>query len=175
MLWEERPNRPLINPYPLYLIGKTIEAQKVSEEATEMMTILQSDIKTHLLPLSEETSCLTNKNIKMYKASDNFVNKNLPKPISAYSHSTFIIHDRIHSSDEEENEEEKINEEIFSKSISEWVLRKVVVMNDCSDHMRVVLKFGGECNLHIPTMEVGCDIRAGSGVNFTFVKKRIEE
>ena len=44
----------------------------------------------------------------MYKTSDNFVNKNLPKPISSYGHSTFMMHDRVNSSDEEENEDEKI-------------------------------------------------------------------
>ena len=65
--------------------------------------MIQSDIKAHLLPLSEETKCLTNKNIKAYKTSDNFVNKNLPKPISTYGHSSFMMHDRINSSDEEEN------------------------------------------------------------------------
>ena len=101
MLWEERPNRPLKNQYPPLLIGKTVEFKKVSEETvSEIITIVQSDIKSHLLPLSEETKFLTNKNIKMYKTSDNFVNKNLPKPISSYGHSTFMMHDRVNSSDE---------------------------------------------------------------------------
>lgn len=89
----------MINAYPSYLIGKTVEFKKASEETNEFISIIQSDIKAHLLPLSEDTKLLNNKNIKLYKSSDNFVNKNLPKPMSSYGHSSFMMHDRMNSSD----------------------------------------------------------------------------
>lgn len=77
----------------------------------------------------------------MYKNSDNFVNKNLPKPISTYGHSSFMIHDRIHSSDEEENEDDKIDETVFDKANKGWILRKVILINESNDDTRLVVKF----------------------------------
>ena len=114
----------------------------------------------------------------MYKSSDNFVNKNLPKPISTYGHghSSFMIHDRIHSSDEEENEDDKIDETVFDKANKGWILRKVILINESNDDTRLVVKFEGEeCNLHLPTGSISCEIRSGSGANFTFMKKKVDE
>ena len=126
--------------------------KKISEESfNEVITIVQSDINAHLLPLSEETSSLTNKNIKSFKNSDNFVNKFLPKAMSSHSHSFSMMHDRINSSDEEDNEDEKLDEKIFDKSTEGWILRKILFINESSDHIRLVIKFDGpDSNLHLP-------------------------
>ena len=105
-----------------------------------------------------------------------FVKKNLPKPISSYGHSSFMMHDRINSSDEEENEDEKIEESVFERSSEGWALRKVIFINESNDNFRIVVKFEGEnSNLHLPQGLISCEIRAGSGQNFTFIKRDVEK
>lgn len=174
MAWTERPNRPVVNPYPQILIGKSIEGEVVSTEASgDIFEISQINIKSYYLELNEETNGLTGKNIKQIKTADKFISPNLPRQVTAYGHHNNFM--RLQSSDEEETEENP-NEAIFEKTKEAWLLRKITITNHSAESAQAVLKVGAnECNLHVPKSPMSAEIKGESSTSFTLIKKNIAE
>lgn len=52
-LWDQRPNRPLRDPFPRYIIGKTIDSVEVKEnEFAGVFTVQEYDVKSNCLPFT---------------------------------------------------------------------------------------------------------------------------
>lgn len=67
-LWEQRPNRPLKNPFPRVIIGKSIKQTEHNSEREfgEAIILEQHDVESFYMPYTPE---LKKQNIKLLKKS----------------------------------------------------------------------------------------------------------
>lgn len=168
-----------MNPFPRYIIGKTVEAQIVKEEKLfEKIEVSQWHIKSYYLPFKPELRKTNMKVLKKCKTATNFIYPNMPEKMSVYSHSRINnSYMKLHSSEEEEQVDNNPCDSYFEDEKEGYLLKKICINNISNKDLVIVIsiKEKENCNVNVPTTPMRLEIKNDSICNFTLIKKDIEK